>query len=122
VSLSHRLFKPHWRCRKQSEIFASPARCIAYTAQARFARYMTGNGIRHEDIAGEVRRRRRGGTVLQPGVDLLERADDFPDTGPLLIITGGACDVLRVRRERAFLLPAGRSLPFIPRGPVFRIR
>ena len=31
-----------------------------------------------DDIAGRVQVRGRGGTVLQPGVDLLERADDFP--------------------------------------------
>lgn len=78
--------------------------------------------LRPEDIAGEVRVRGRGGTILQPGIDLLERAEDFPDAGPLLIITDGACDVLRVRREHAFLMPEGRSLPFVPRGPVFRVR
>jgi predicted metal-dependent peptidase len=69
-----------------------------------------------------VQVRGRGGTVLQPGVDLLEKAKDFPEDGPLLIITDGYCDSLRVRREHAFLLPEGRSLPFPPRGPVFRIQ
>jgi hypothetical protein len=64
----------------------------------------------------------RGGTVLQPGVDLLERADDFPATAPILVITDGACDVLRVRREHAYLVPEGARLPFTPRGPVFRVR
>jgi hypothetical protein len=47
---------------------------------------------------------------------------DFPKTGPLLVITDGACDVLRIRREHAFLIPAGAGLPFAPRGPVFRVR
>ncbi len=75
-----------------------------------------------DDIAGRVQVRGRGGTVLQPGVDLLERADDFPVDGPLLIITDGYCDVVRVRREHAFLIPAGATLPFTPRGPVFRVR
>ena len=75
-----------------------------------------------EDVAGRVRVRGRGGTVLQPGIDLLERAEDFPEDGPLLIITDGYCDRLRVRREHAFLLPEGRSLPFVPKGRVFRIR
>ena len=60
--------------------------------------------------------------MLQPGIDLLERADDFPDDGPILVITDGDCDVLRVRREHAFLIPAGAGLPFAPRGPVFRMR
>jgi predicted metal-dependent peptidase len=75
-----------------------------------------------EAIADRVRVRGRGGTVLQPGVDLLERAEDFPKAGPLLIITDGKCDRLQIRREHAFLLPDGADLPFIPKGPVFRIR
>ncbi|HEV7507131.1 MAG TPA: peptidase [Thermoanaerobaculia bacterium] len=75
-----------------------------------------------ETIAGRVRVKGRGGTVLQPGLDLLDQAPDFPKTGPVLIITDGACDVLRVRREHGFLIPAGGGLPFPPRGPVFRVR
>ncbi|MCL2554268.1 MAG: hypothetical protein FWE75_19210 [Actinomycetia bacterium] len=71
------------------------------------------------EIAGRVRVRGRGGTELQPGVDLLLAADDFPPAAPVLLITDGACDVLRVRREHAFLLPRGARLPFAPRGPVF---
>ncbi|GAB2635225.1 vWA domain-containing protein [Nocardia goodfellowii] len=75
-----------------------------------------------DDIARGARIRGRGGTVLQPGIRLLERADDFPADGPILIITDAECDVLRVRREHAYLIPAGASLPFHPRGPVFRLR
>jgi predicted metal-dependent peptidase len=78
--------------------------------------------VRPEEIAGRVRIKGRGGTILQPGLDLLDQAGDFPRAGPVLIITDGACDVLRVRREHAFLIPAGAGLPFAPRGPVFRVR
>jgi predicted metal-dependent peptidase len=74
-----------------------------------------------EDIAGRVQVKGRGGTVLQPAIDLLERAEDFPKEGPLLIISDGWCDRLHIRREHAFLLPEGSSLPFAPRGEVFRI-
>jgi predicted metal-dependent peptidase len=74
------------------------------------------------DIAGRVRVHGRGGTELQPGIDLLQRAQDFPPGAPLLVITDGACDVLRVRREHAYLVPQGAGLPFTPRGPVFRVR
>ncbi|WP_405770026.1 hypothetical protein OG539_35705 [Actinacidiphila glaucinigra] len=74
------------------------------------------------EIAHKVRVRGRGGTVLQPGVDLLQRAPDFPSTAPVLLITDGDCDVLRVRREHAFLMPHDARLPFTPRGPVFRMR
>jgi predicted metal-dependent peptidase len=75
-----------------------------------------------EEIAGRVRVRGRGGTVLQPGIDLLQQAEDFPREGPLLIITDGACDRLAVRREHAYLIPFGRALPFAPKGPVFHIK
>lgn len=74
-----------------------------------------------EDIAGRVRVRGRGGTVLQPAIDLLEAADDFPPKGPLLIITDGQCDVVKIRREHAFLMPRGGRLPFVARGRVFRM-
>lgn len=74
-----------------------------------------------EDIAGRVKVRGRGGTVLQPGIALLEGADDFPADAPILVITDAECDVLRIRREHAFLVPEGARLPFAPRGPVFRM-
>jgi predicted metal-dependent peptidase len=78
--------------------------------------------VRPEEIAGRVQVKGRGGTVLQPALDLLERARDFPEKGPVLIITDGWCDPLNVRREHAVLMPPGASLPFVPRGPVFWVR
>jgi predicted metal-dependent peptidase len=72
-------------------------------------------------IADRVRVKGRGGTILQPGIDLLERAEDFPRSGPILVITDGQCDRLKIRREHAFLLPRGKHLPFVARGEVFRI-
>ncbi|MBR7833813.1 hypothetical protein KDL01_11085 [Actinospica durhamensis] len=76
-----------------------------------------------EQIAGRVRVRGRGGTRLQPGIDLLLRAGDFPADAPILVITDGDCEPLTVRpREHAYLLPRGRALPFTPRGEVFELR
>lgn len=72
-----------------------------------------------EEIADRVQVKGRGGTALQPGIDLLEDADDFPKNGPFLIITDGQCDAFHVRREHAILLPEGRNLPMPARGPVF---
>jgi hypothetical protein len=74
-----------------------------------------------DDIADTVKVRGRGGTVLQPAIDFLERAEDFPKDGPVLIITDGWCDPLHLHREHAFLVPEGARLPFLPRGPVFKI-
>lgn len=73
-------------------------------------------------IAHSLRVKGRGGTVLQPGVDLLQTAEDFPPTAPILIITDGECDVIRIKREHAILTPASARLPFTPWGPVFRLR
>lgn len=73
-----------------------------------------------EAIADSVKVKGRGGTILQPGIDLVEKAEDFPKNGPLLIITDGYCDPLRIHREHAFLVPKGCNLPFLPKGKVFR--
>ena len=75
-----------------------------------------------DDIAGRVEVRGRGGTILQPGVDLLQEAKDFPKDAPILIITDGMIeDDLHVKREHAFLIPVGARLPFKAKGEVFRI-
>ncbi|GLX68702.1 vWA domain-containing protein [Paenibacillus glycanilyticus] len=72
-------------------------------------------------ISDRVQVKGRGGTILQPAIDLLEHAEDFPKNGPILIITDGECDRLRIKRDHAYLLPKGKHLPFYPKGPVFRI-
>lgn len=81
-------------------------------------------GIMHpEAIAGRVRVLGRGGTILQPAIDLLDRDPNFPKEAPLLIITDGDCDRLNLRgREHAYLIPKGNRLPFPPRGPVFYLK
>lgn len=75
-----------------------------------------------EDLYERVKIRGRGGTVLQPGIDLLQNADDFPKEGPILIITDGWCEPLRIKREHAFLIPSYGRLPFAPKGKVFRVQ
>ena len=65
----------------------------------------------------------RGGTVLQPGVDTLEEAKDFPINGPILVITDGYIEPdLKIKREHAFLIPKGNRLPFTPKGKVFYMK
>lgn len=76
-----------------------------------------------EEIAGRVEVTGRGGTVLQPGVDALEKAKDFPANGPILVITDGYIESdLKIKREHAFLLPKGNRLPFVPKGKVFYMK
>lgn len=86
------------------------------------AHYYDQGFIPSQDIAGRVKVKGRGGTILQPAITFLEEQKDFPETAPLLVITDGYCDTLQIRREHAFLMPSGRSLPFVPQGPVFRIQ
>jgi predicted metal-dependent peptidase len=75
-----------------------------------------------EAIAQSVDVRGRGGTVLQPGIDMLEQADDFPPDAPIMIITDGFFwERLLIKREHAYVLPSGRRLPYTPQGEVFWI-
>lgn len=77
--------------------------------------------ISSEEIGGKISVQGRGGTVLQPGIDKLEQAEDFPADGPILIITDGMIEEnLQVHRKHAYLLPKGRNLPFKAQGSVFR--
>lgn len=78
--------------------------------------------IAPEELCERVKIKGRGGTTLQPGIDLLQKAEDFPKDGPILIITDGGCDNLSIRREHAFLIPSYGRLPFAPKGRVFRLQ
>ncbi len=91
-------------------------RLVCCDADAYDKGYMT-----PETVAGVVKIEGRGGTVLQPAIDLLESAEDFPREGPLLIVTDGECDRLNITRDHAFLMPEAGILPFAPDGPIFRI-
>ena len=79
--------------------------------------------MKPEDIADTLKVKGRGGTILQPGIDLLKNADDFPKDAPILIITDAECEdkLILYGREHAFLIPDGAKLPFIPKGKVFRM-
>lgn len=76
--------------------------------------------ISPEEIAGRVCIKGRGGTALQPGINALESAKDFPADGPILIITDGAIENhLDIRHEHAYLMPKGARLPYRAKGEVF---
>lgn len=80
--------------------------------------------MKPEDIAGTVKVKGRGGTVLQPGIELLQHADDFPERAPILVITDGWCEdrLTLYGREHAYLIPEGATLPFPAKGKVFRMK
>ena len=75
--------------------------------------------IEPESLLQTVEVRGRGGTVLQPAIERLESAANFPKDAPILIITDGECDYLSSRRAHAYLLPEGGRLPFDTRSPIF---
>jgi predicted metal-dependent peptidase len=75
-----------------------------------------------DSLASRVQVRGRGGTVLQPAVNLLQGQWDFPKDCPILIITDGFCEAdLQVVRDHAFLVSPGARLPFPTRKPVFNM-
>jgi predicted metal-dependent peptidase len=69
-----------------------------------------------------IHMRGRGGTRLQPGINALVAAKDFPSDAPILVITDGQCDALTIERDHAFLIPEGARLPFTTIGPVFELK
>lgn len=81
-------------------------RIIFCDAEATDAGYMA-----PEDIAGRVEITGRGGTVLQPGIDALEKAKDFPLAGPILVITDGYIkDNLKIKNvKRNFKATSDKS-------------
>ena len=75
--------------------------------------------VEPESLLDRVTIKGRGGTVLMPVIKLLEAADDFPNDGPILVITDGVCDQLNARGPHAYLDSGGGRLPFRAKGPEF---
>ena len=67
-----------------------------------------------EDIAGRVKVTGRGGTILQPGVDCLEQANDFPKDGPILSITDGEIEdnMIHLMRGQIFTIDGLKFFTF----------
>lgn len=73
-----------------------------------------------ENIARLVAVKGHVGTILQPGIDLLMNAKDFPQNAPILVITGGYIEnSMTIHREHSFLIPQGHHLPFRAKGKTF---
>jgi predicted metal-dependent peptidase len=79
--------------------------------------------VQVENLINKVQVKGRGGTVLQPAINLLENALDFPNEAPILILSDGFFeDSLTIKRTHAFLVPRKAYLPFMPRGEVFEFQ
>jgi hypothetical protein len=74
-----------------------------------------------EAIADRVRIKGRGGTVLQPAIDLLDHAPDFPKDGPILIITDAQCDQPPSQARPRLPDPGGCETTIRPDRKVFRV-
>lgn len=72
-----------------------------------------------EALLHRVEIRGRGGTILQPAIDLLQQVKDFPKSGPILIITDDWIDKLEVKIPHAYLLSKGQRLPSKTVAPVY---
>ncbi len=89
-------------------------RIVYCDAQPYDAGYIVSEALLHQ-----IEIRGRGGTVLQPAINLLQQAEDFPDNGPVLIITDGVIDRLEIRQPHAYLMSQGQRLPFNTNAPIF---
>lgn len=75
-----------------------------------------------ESLSGQVEVHGRGGTWLQPGLDLLEELEELPPDAPVMIITDGWYEQeLNTRREHCYLLPATGVMQWPAHGPIFRM-
>lgn len=89
-------------------------RVVYCDAQPYDAGYIISDALLHQ-----IEIRGRGGTVLQPAIDLLQQAEDFPKSGPILIITDGWIDKLEIKNPHAYLLSKGQRLPYKTVAPVY---
>jgi len=73
-----------------------------------------------EALTGRVEVHGRGGTTLQPGLDLLDTLDDLPRDAPVMIITDGAYEQeLKTAREHCYVMAPGTYPWWRTHGPVF---
>lgn len=112
------------------EMLAKALGAVASYAAAREVHYVRvvfcdaaaydGGYMTVEELASKVEVKGRGGTRLQPAVDLLEKTDDFPKDAPVLLITDGMIEPhIDIKRKHAWLIADGKRLPFQTKATVF---
>ncbi len=63
----------------------------------------------------------RSSTTIQPAVELLDAARDFPEDAPLLLLTALPCDKIKTHRTHAYLVPEDGRLTYQSNAPVIEI-
>lgn len=76
-----------------------------------------------DSLMQKVKMKGRGGTVLQPAINILENDKNFPQNAPILILTDGYFESnLKVTREHAYLVPNKRNIINKDNAPIFEFR
>ena len=63
----------------------------------------------------------RSAACIQPAIELLDKARDFPEDAPILVLTGVPCDRIKTQRTHAYLIPEGGRLTYQSSAPVIEI-
>ena len=74
-----------------------------------------------ESLAQPLALSARSSATLQPALNVLEKARDFPEDAPILLVTGVPCDRIKTQRDHAFLIPDGGRLTYQTAAPVIEI-
>lgn len=74
-----------------------------------------------DDLFQRFRISERPTTAIQPAVELLDAARDFPDDAPLLLLTAVPCDRIKTKRTHAYLIPEDGRLTYHSDAPVIEI-
>ncbi|MEI6233555.1 MAG: hypothetical protein WCT04_10915 [Planctomycetota bacterium] len=63
----------------------------------------------------------RGQSTIQPAIELLDKARDFPEDAPMLLLTAVPCDRVKTHRIHAYLIPEDGRLTYQSSAPVIEI-
>src|SRR5579862_1137794 len=74
--------------------------------------------ISSDDLPERFRISVRSSTIIQPAVELLENARDFPHDAPILLLTAVPCDKIKTTRTHAYLIPEDGRLTYHSDAPV----
>ena len=74
-----------------------------------------------DDLLQKFKLSERARPAMQPAVELLDKAIDFPEDAPMLLLTGLPCDRIVTQRTHAYLIPEEGQLSYKSDAPVIGI-